>query len=888
MTEKLVLDPVCGMKVDPARAAATAEPAGATYAFCSKSCERRFLADPETFIRKSAAGEFAGMAPTQPLLVQLGAARKSAGVVAGSVGTTDNKDGGALDPVCGMTVDPAKAAGESSFEGKTFYFCSKSCLKKFEADPRAYLHPREKSAQASNIAHASAIANAAVAASPNTIWICPMDPEVRESKPGPCPICGMALEPEMPSFEDDGSDAELRNMSRRFWVSAACTLPLLLIAMGEMLPSASIKMFLSRGITGWLQLILATPVVLWGGYPFFERGWRSLITRRLNMFTLIAVGTGVAYVFSLFALVAPNIFPRRMAGGEHGTPLYFEASAVIVTLVLLGQLLELRARRATGGAIRALLQLSPKIARRVEADGTEREIALETVHPGDRLRVRPGESVPVDGEVAQGSSAVDESMLTGESMPVEKTAGAKVFGGTLNTTGSFIMRADSVGAGTVLARIVQMVSQAQRSRAPIQRLADTVASYFVPAVLLASVLTFIAWAAVGPEPRLAHAIVNAVAVLIIACPCALGLATPMAIMVATGRGASNGVLIRDAEALETFSRAETLILDKTGTLTEGRPSVVSVEAHAPFGEEELLGWAAAVESASEHPLAAAIVKAAKAKGIKVPSAESFTSTTGAGAEAMVLGKTVRLGKPAFVMKGAVTGQWESAGEFRKLVASSNESQESETRQSNDAANTVVYVSVGEQLVGTIAISDPIRASAGEVLDRLRADGVKIVMLTGDNQATASAVAGKLHISEFRAEVTPEQKLEAVRQIKAKHGRVAMAGDGINDAPALAAADVGIAMGTGTEVAMESAGITLLRGDLNGLLRARNLSRATMRNIRQNLFLAFVYNALGVPIAAGALYPVFGWLLSPMIAAAAMSMSSVSVIVNALRLRSAKI
>jgi P-type Cu+ transporter len=698
-----------------------------------------------------------------------------------------------------------------------------------------------------------------------------MHPQIVRDASGSCPICGMALEPRTATVEER-PDPELVDMTRRFWISLVLTLPLLAGVMGGMLPGEPIRHLIPTGPLAWAQLLLATPVVLWGGWPFFTRGWASIVNRSLNMFTLIALGTGVAWAYSVVATVAPGLFPAsfRTHGGRVG--LYFEAAAVIVVLVLLGQVLELRARSQTSSAIRALLGLAPPTARQLRPDGTEEDVPLEHVRVRDRLRVRPGEKIPVDGMVLEGRSAVDESMVTGESIPVEKSAGSRVIGGTVNGTGSFIMRAERVGSETLLAQIVHMVGEAQRSRAPIQRLADLVSAWFVPAVVLVAVATFVAWAAWGPEPRLAHGLVNAVAVLIIACPCALGLATPMSIMVGTGRGAMAGVLIRNAEALEVLERVDTLIVDKTGTLTEGRPRLRSVIAIGDVSEDEALSLAASVERGSEHPLAAAIVDGAAARGLKPVAAEDFRSLTGKGVAARVGGRAVALGNVALMGElGVDPGSVVARADALRVEG-----------------ETVMFVARDGRLIGLVGVADPIKESAPEALEQLRRAGLMIVMLTGDSRRTAEAVAANLGITHVEAEVLPERKIEVVRELGATGRKVAMAGDGVNDAPALAAADVGIAMGTGTDVAMQSAGVTLVKGDLRGIVRARHLSQATMGNIRQNLFFAFVYNALGVPIAAGVMYPVFGLLLSPIIASAAMTFSSVSVIMNALRLRRARL
>lgn len=774
-----------------------------------------------------------------------------------------------IDPVCGMTVVPDKAAGTFQHNGKTYFFCSKGCLQKFSAEPAKFL---ASSPNLDAMSSPAPLVNIGLpAAKPSkqatsvsagkSIYICPMDPEVRETKPGPCPICGMALEPETLSASMGSDDAELNNMSRRFWISAVLTLPLLVFSMSQMI-GLPVPDWATGERFALLQLLLATPVVLWGGYPFFQRGWTSIRSFRFNMFTLIAMGTGAAFLFSLAVTVLPD--------SSHQT--YFEPAAVIVTLVLLGQVLELRARRKTGDAIRSLLDLAPKSALVIRPDGREEAIPIGDIRVGDKLRVRPGENIPVDGVVIEGASSVEESMLTGEPLPVEKNAGSKVSAGTHNETGSFIMRAERVGSGTVLAQIVKLVSEAQRSRAPIQKLADRVAGYFVPAVILVSVLTFFAWYFYGPEPHLSHAVINAVAVLIIACPCALGLATPMAIMVGTGRGARSGVLIKNAEVLEKLARVRTIVLDKTGTLTEGRPRVVSLVAAAGVTEEELLSLAASVERSSEHPIAATIVRAAHERNIALSPITGFKAQPGRGVSGVLNGRTISVGSSAMsggdgVVEGALSAK---EAEMQVLGA------------------TLIYVSSDDRLIGIIGVADKIKESTAQAIEVLHREGLKLVMLTGDNQAAAKLVADKLHIDEYHANVLPANKLEAVKRLQSENGPVAMAGDGINDAPALAQADVGIAMGGGTDIAMESADVTLLRGDLRGIARARNLSVATMRNIRQNLFFAFIYNLLGVPIAAGVLYPFFGIVLSPMLAAAAMSLSSVSVIGNALRLRNVKL
>ncbi len=804
----------------------------------------------------------------------------------------------ARDPVCGMMVDPARAAGSYEYKGKKYYFCAQHCLEKFRAAPEKYLTsslvgigaaappaPARKAEMYTcpmdpevRQPQPGACPKCGMALEPlspprpgvKTQYVCPMHPEIVRDAPGSCPICGMALEPRTVTAEEE-ENPELTDMRRRFWVSLALTAPVFFLAMSDLVPGQPVQHALSPTLIHWIQLLLATPVVLWGGWPFFERGWASIINRSLNMFTLIAIGTGTAYAYSVVAALLPGIFPESFRGHGGAVPVYFEAAAVITTLVLLGQVLELRARAQTSSALRALLGLAPKTARRLR-DSVEEDIPLEQVQPGDRLRVRPGEKVPVDGVVLEGTSSVDESMVTGESIPVEKGPGSKLVGGTVNGTGSLILRAERVGDETLLAQIVRLVAEAQRSRAPIQRLADVVSGYFVPGVVAIAVLTFIVWAIWGPEPRLAHALVNAVAVLIIACPCALGLATPMSIMVGTGRGATAGVLIRNAEALEVLEKVDTLVVDKTGTLTEGKPQLgsVIVPQSGSVSESELVSLAASLEQASEHPLAAAIVEAARANNLKLARVEEFRSLSGKGVTGMIEGRRVALGNKLLMSELGVE------------VATLAEQAEALRRD----GQTVVFVAVDSRPAGLLGVADPIKASTPEAIRLLHADGVRIVMLTGDSRTTAEAVARKLGIDDVMAEVLPQQKNEIVKKLQAEGRVVAMAGDGINDAPALAQAAVGIAMGTGTDVAMESAGVTLVKGDLRGIARARRLSRATMRNIRQNLFFAFIYNTLGVPLAAGALYPFFGLLLSPMIAAAAMTFSSVSVIANALRLRHA--
>ncbi len=764
--------------------------------------------------------------------------------------------GDVKDPVCGMPVDQKTAKFRAEFRSKPYFFCSAGCHDKFVADPPRYAKHEGKA-----VTHAAS-------APEGTIYTCPMHPQIRQVGPGNCPICGMTLEPVVATAQT-GENHELADMTRRFWIGLALALPVFILEMGGHLLNMH---FLPQQTSNWVQFALATPVVLWAGWPFFARAAKSLITRNLNMFTLIAMGTGVSWVYSVVATVAPQIFPPTFRGHDGSVPIYFEAAAVITVLVLLGQVLELRARESTGGAIRALLDLAPKVAKRIRADGSDEEVSLEIVQVGDRLRVRPGEKVPVDGVVVEGRSAVDESMVTGESMPVTKEAGAKVIGATMNQSGALIIEATKVGRDTMLSQIVQLVAEAQRSRAPIQRLADQVSGYFVPTVIAAAALAFAAWAIFGPEPRFSFGLVAAVAVLIIACPCALGLATPMSIMVGVGRGAQIGVLIKNAEALEQMEKVDTLVVDKTGTLTEGRPAVTAIVPANGFSEEEILRLAASVERASEHPLAQAIVAAADKRKIATAAVDQFDSPTGKGAIGTVEGHKVALGNAAFLQEqGVDTSPLANAADDLRL----------------DGA-TAIFMGVDGRIAGAIAIADPVKETTAAALAALKADGVRVVMLTGDNWTTAKAVAKRLGIDEVEAEVLPDQKSSVVQKYKNAGGIVAMAGDGVNDAPALAAANVGIAMGTGTDVAMESAGVTLLKGDLTGIVRARRLSAATMSNIRQNLFLAFVYNALGVPVAAGVLYPFFGILLSPIIAAAAMALSSVSVIGNAVRLRSVKL
>ena len=822
MADWRVTDPVCGMQVDPETTPHHATYASKDYHFCSARCRERFLAAPETFV-----GEVA-TAPAHPLATD-----------------TAGRDA-TKDPVCGMSVDPASASHHAVHGGETFHFCSARCREKFVADPQKYLAPASQAPAASVPA--------------GTIYTCPMHPQIRQEGPGTCPICGMALEPEMPSLEDE-ENPELRDFSRRFWWTLPLTAVVLVLAMlGHRIP------FLSTPARTWLELALSTPVVLWAGWPIFVRCGQSIRNRSPNMWTLIGIGVGAAFGYSVIAGIAPNLFPPSFR--EHGrVGVYFEAAAVIVSLTLLGQLLELRARSKTSAAIKALLGLAPKTARRINDDGSEEDVPLEHVHVGSRLRVRPGEKVPVDGEVLDGRSSVDESMLTGEPIPVEKTAGAKVIGATLNGTGSLIIRAEKVGAETVLSQIVQLVAQAQRSRAPMQRMADKVAFWFVLAVLAVAVLTFLGWGLFGPQPSWTYAVLNAVSVLIIACPCALGLATPMSIMVATGRAAHAGVLFRDAEAIEQLRRIDTLIVDKTGTLTEGRPAFREVIAANGFGEDQVLQLAASLEQGSEHPLAEAILAEAKRRSLPLTVAEEFDSVTGMGVRGRIGSQALALGNRSLMSSiGADTAPvLETAEQLRKQGAS------------------VMFLAVDGRLAGAVAVADPIKATTLPALNELRAAGLRLVMASGDAQATAEAVGRTLGIDEIHGEVRPQDKAQLVHDLKAEGRRVAMAGDGINDAPALAAADVGIAMGTGTDVAMSSAQVTLVKGDLRRIVQARAISNATVANMKQNLGFALLYNALGVPIAAGVLYPAFGLLLSPMVAALAMSLSSVSVVTNALRL-----
>jgi len=857
-----VVDPVCGMTVDPKHAAGAHVHHGRTYHFCSRHCVEKFKTDPAKYLQQRS--------PTVTF----------------------------KDPVCGMDVEPDRAAGQLEHKGQTYYFCSDSCVKRFRAAPELYVGRR-----ATDPSHVSVSAPQA----PLEEYTCPMDPEVRQrgpgacpkcgmalepanvtvpttrteyacpmhpeivrSEPGACPICGMTLEPRAATAEE--VNPELVDMSRRFWISLILTAPILALMVSEMLPGRPLQQIMSGKGLVWMQFLLATPAVLWAGWPLFQRAWTSIVNRHLNMFTLIGLGTGAAYLYSVAAALVPDLFPDSFRGRGGEIAVYFEPAAVIVTLVLLGQVLELRARSKTSSAIKALLGLAPRTARLVRADGREEDIPLEQVQVGDHLRVRPGEKIPVDGLVVEGASSIDESMITGEPIPVEKTPGDRVVGATINGTGSFVMKAERVGGDTLLAHIVRMVSEAQRTRAPIQRVADVAAAYFVPLVILTAGVTFAVWTLYGPEPRMAYALLNAVAVLIIACPCALGLATPMSIMVGTGRGAAAGVLVRDAEALEILGRVDTLAVDKTGTLTEGKPRLIAIVPVPGRNEAELLRLAASLEQGSEHPLAAAIVAGAKEKGLALSKTKDFRSVTGKGAMGTVDAQVVAIGTARFLEELSVN--------VSPLL-----NQADRLRQEGQ---TAMFVAVGGEPAGLLGVADPIKASAREAIEILHREGIRVVMVTGDNRATAEAVARQFGIDEVRADVLPEQKAEIVKRLQAQGHVVAMAGDGINDAPALAQAHVGIAMGSGADVAMESAGVTLVKGDLRGIVRARRLSRGTMRNIRQNLFFAFVYNLLGVPIAAGLLYPFFGVLLSPMIASAAMTFSSVSVIGNALRLRNLKL
>ena len=869
------IDPVCGMTVDPATAAGQYEYKGKIYYFCAMSCLQRFQEDPEGALNKA-----------QPHLSTMPTSRKPLPMM-------QPARQGEIDPVCGMTVQPDRAAGSFGYQGKNYYFCATRCLEKFRAEPDYYLIPPEQRKPKPIPASAGGAVK----------YVCPMDPEVSESKPGACPICGMALEPDdvtavggrteylCPMHPEivqlvqgtcsicgmaleprtvvvEEANPELIDMTRRFWQSMALGSPILALMISEMLPGQPLQHLVPGGALLWVQLVLATPVLLWIGRPLFERAWTSIVSRHLNMFTLIGLGTGAAYLYSVAATLAPGLFPDSFRGHGGELAVYFEPAVAIIALVLLGQVLELRARSRTSSALKSLLGLAPKTARIVRPDGREEDIPLDQVQVGDRLRVRPGEKIPVDGVVLEGSTAVDESMVTGEPIPAEKQPGQKIVGATVNGTGTVVMRAERVGRETVLAQIVRMVSEAQRTRAPIQRLADVVAGYFVPSVILVAAVTFVVWALYGPEPRMAYALLNAVAVLIIACPCALGLATPMSIMVGTGRGATAGVLIRHAEALETLAKVDILVVDKTGTLTEGKPRLITVAPLAGVSDVDLLRLTAALEQNSEHPLAAAIVSGAHERGIAWSKVEDFRSLTGKGVTGRVEHHVVAVGTVPFLNELGVQ-------------TASLMTQAEPLRQEGQ---TVMFVAIDGKPAGLLGVADPVKSTTPEAIDLLHREGLRLVMLTGDNRTTAEAVARRLHIDDVQADVLPEQKAVVIKRLQSEGHVVAMAGDGINDAPALAQAQVGIAMGTGTDVAMESAGVTLVKGDLRAIARARRLSRGTMKNIRQNLFFAFAYNTVGVPIAAGVLYPFVGVLLSPMIASAAMTFSSVSVIANALRLR----
>ena len=863
-----VTDPVCKMTIEDKNAVAISTYKGTKYYFCSKPCKEDFDKNPETFIDNKAVPSLSLMMP----------------VAKGTDRVTD--------PVCKMVINPKTAAGSSVYKSVTYFFCALHCKKKFDADPEAYVGEKAK--------------ETAPGPSPKGIkYTCPMDPEIIRDKPGACPICGMALEPLVPlltvtktewtcpmhlevvsdspgacpkcgmalepkTVSGEEENPELIDMTRRFWAGVILTIPLVLIAMRGLIPGLSLESLISHEVMKWMELFLATPVVLWAGWPFFVRCWQSLMTRNLNMFTLIGIGVGVAYIYSIVAALFPGIFPVSFRkDGEVGV--YFEAAAVIVTLVLLGQVLELKARSKTGAAIKLLLGLAPKTARRIK-DGAEEDIPLEHVNRDDVLRVRPGEKIPVDGVVIDGLSSVDESMVTGEPIPVQKQKGDRVIGATVNGTGMIIMKAEKVGADTLLSQIVHMVAEAQRSRAPIQKLADIVAAYFVQIVMAVAVLTFVIWAWLGPEPRMAHAIINAVAVLIIACPCALGLATPMSIMVAMGKGAMAGVLFKNAEAIEVMRKVDTLVVDKTGTLTMGKPRLINVIPANGFDEKSVLHFGASIERGSEHPLASAIVKGAEERGISLTDVDGFDSVTGKGVMGNIEGHKIALGNRKLLEDMGI-----EPGEL---------SQKAEAMRAE--GQTVMFITVDGKAAGLLGVADPIKETTPEAIKALHKEGIKIVMLTGDNRTTAEAVSKELVLDDVIAGVLPNQKADIVKKLQSEGRIVAMAGDGINDAPALAQAHVGIAMGTGTDVAMESAGVTLVKGDLRGIVRARRLSRATMRNIKQNLFWAFIYNSMGIPVAAGILYPFFGILLSPMFAAAAMSFSSVSVIGNALRLKRAKL
>ena len=889
------IDPVCGMTVKDPAAAPRVEHEGHSYVFCCRGCAAKFQADPAKYLNQPARA-----AMTLAPLVSIGAPKPAPALV--NLATPQAAPAAATDPVCGMKVDPARAAARFDYQGQTYYFCNPRCADKFRAEPETYLHPEQKKVPAPPAAAPAASAwicpmdpevrqakpgacpKCGMALEPETIarpaarteWVCPMHPEVVRSEPGSCPICGMALEPRVASAAEE-ENPEYRDMKRRFWWSVALSVPLFAVAMAHMTTAAA-RLF-PHWLATWGEFILATPVVWWTGWPLLQRFWASLRNRSANMFTLIGLGVGVSYLYSVVAVLAPGIFPAAFRGPDGMVNLYFEPAAFITVLVLLGQVLELRARGQTSSAIRALLDLSPKLARRLNDDGSESDVPLDLVQAGERLRVRPGEKVPVDGVALEGRSSVDESMITGESLPVEKGPGDRLIGATVNGSGSLIMRAEKVGSETLLAQIVQMVSQAQRSRAPIQRLADKVSGIFVPVVVAAAAITAVVWAVVGPQPRFAYALVNAVAVLIIACPCALGLATPIAIMVGTGRGATAGVLIRNAEALEVLQKVDTLVVDKTGTLTQGRPELQSIITAPAWEQNDLLRLVAGLERASEHPLGAAVVRAADLAGMKLAAVDDFRSLTGMGVTGRVEGREVVVGNERLLAHAGVAADPELARRADEL---------------RQQGQTVLLAGVDGHTAGALGVADPVKPSTQEALALLRQDGIRVVMLTGDNRATAETVARRLGIEEFEAEVLPQRKSEAIKRLQSQGRVVAMAGDGINDAPALAQANVGIAMGTGADVAMESGGITLVKGDLRGIVRARRLSRATMRNIRQNLFWAFFYNAAGVPLAAGVLYPIFAGahgfngLLNPVIAAAAMSFSSVSVISNSLRLRKVKL
>lgn len=877
------------MKIEDKDAAARSEYEGTMYYFCSMPCKEDFDKNPDSFIKKGVPAVIS-QSETSPFSVMKHPIKSSAKM---------EGDGGATkDPVCGMTVDRETGKLRHEYKGQTYFFCSEDCLNKFRKEPEKFLkqkadaagvskkdvsigscagytcpmHPEVKQEGFGSCPQCGmALGPVTPSAPAKTEWICPMHPEVLKDSPGNCPICGMALEPRTAMLAEE-ENPELKDMTSRFKVSAVLTVPVVFIAMHHMITGFSLERLINPEILRWLEFLLATPVVLWGGWPFFVRGWQSIVNRSPNMFTLIGLGVSVAYIYSVVATFFPAIFPETFRGESGKVGVYFEAAAVIVTLVLLGQALELRARGQTGAAIKALLGLSPKTARRIKEDGSEEDVPLEQVSPGDKLRVRPGEKVPVDSIVIEGASSVDESMITGEPIPVQKQAGDRVIGATVNGTGALIVKTERVGTETLLAQIVKMVAEAQRSRAPIQKLVDVVAVYFVQIVVSVAIITFIIWAWLGPEPRFAYALINAVAVLIIACPCALGLATPMSIMVATGKGATLGVLFRNAEAIEVMKKINTLVVDKTGTLTVGKPKVVEILPAEGWDENKVLYYAASIERGSEHPLAAAIVSAAEARKVDLTNVESFQSVTGKGVTGKVDGHQVALGNVKMVSdEGIDSGKLTEKAEKMR-----------------SEGQTVMFIVADKKIIGLLGVADPVKETTPAAIQQLHDDGVEVVMLTGDSRTTAEAVAKKLNIDKVLAEVLPDQKAEEVKRLQAEGRIVAMAGDGINDAPALAQAHVGIAMGTGTDVAMESAGVTLVKGDLRGIVRARFLSRATMRNIKQNLFFAFVYNSLGVPIAAGILYPFFGILLSPMIAAAAMSFSSVSVVSNALRLRRVKL